>query len=364
MFRNFLSYKKFLLLKKKKSINHQNKLNIKFTNILNKIYSTKDKQYINKTQLKIIRQFLKFIMNSQNKFIINKTKKQILDVIQILNKKKIINNINNLDQLNEKKVVLKKINEYIESNNNNEVSNDIYTLQKLLLVYTKKIIFFKKRDDYIDYKDHDLILQERKLILIKLEDLTKIVIKYLYHFWFPFYKINTQESLYNSSTVLKIYIFLKCPNFIDDVKTAYYLYHKREHIFKIIIAWPWFFLQSVNRYSRSLIIYSKRLLCYYNIIVDDIHSYKYNPIEINLNISPYKNTLFNKNLNLIFQDIKLRLIEGYYDKYIIVSLLQLNETYLDPIYLKKEMLDQLIFDLNNVNLIFLNEVLPFNYFWI
>lgn len=344
-----------------KNEEYKNKLQIKFTTLINKIYLTKDKKYIDKSQLKIIKQFFKIIMNNKNKNLFDKEK--IYEIITIINKKQtkfnfqtneiedIFNDIENLNKID--KVNIKKSINYSYKN-----KNSIY--YKFLFFYTKKIIQLKNQFD--SNKNYDL-MKERAWVELEYENKTKYFIKNLYYFWFPYFQIITNVKNINLEN-LKIYIFLKIPFFINDIKNNYYKYYKREHIFKIIVAYPWSYIRNVDRYSRYLIIYSKRSLGYYNVIVNTITGYKYPAIEINLNTKLYKNTIFYKNLVWIFNDIKLRLIYGYYDKYVIVSLLQLNEIYLDPQYLKPNIFDQLNLNTGNINLILLTDNLPFNYFWI
>jgi len=55
-------------------------------------------------------------------------------------------------------------------------------------------------------------------------------------------------------------------------------------------------------------------------------------------------------------------MHGYYNKSILSSLSQLHEISSDPQNIKKEILDQLLFNKSHINFILLSERIPFNYF--
>ena len=353
---------------------------------MNQIYLTKEKKILNKSQLHIIRQLLKIITNRKCKNLLDLDEKaQLAEIINIINQKKVKKLIqSDLIQNETKNLILqsnkqmykriKKYNDNDKSETENIMQHDDndesetenkYLYKKFVFFYLKKLKIVKMLDDFIKYKDYDLALKDRELVYLDLKTSTKRFIKHLYFFWFPSLEINNLLALnLEDLNTWKIYVFLNIPEPIDDFKNTYYKFYKREHIVKIIIAEPWFFLKYLNRYSRHLIIYSKRLLCYYNVVVDSLQTYKYEVIELNLNQSPYKNTLLSKNLFWIFLDIKACLMHGYYNKSILSSLSQLHEISSDPQNIKKEILDQLLFNKSHINFILLSERIPFNYFWI
>jgi len=108
-------------------------------------------------------------------------------------------------------------------------------------------------------------------------------------------------------------------------------------------------------------MYSKRSLYYYYIVALQIKESKYTTIDINILTEPYKTTKLAKNLLSIFIDIKTRLYEGYYDKYILTSIVQFEEVIIDNQNISLDILDVLKFDKLKIKLVVLMDDKYFDY---
>jgi len=182
----------YKIQKEIKKQEYKNKLKLKLTNLIDKIYKTKDKPILDKSQLKVIKKLLKIITNRKAKTIIDRL--QILDIINIINKKKIKKSLQELYQpfldvgKNKLKIDIdifkkKKKNQDIKNLEKDKIIIDIknYNYIKLLLLYHNKIIKIQHLKDY-DRVNTVLAKNEIKLMRLKIYQYYKIFLQKLVNF--------------------------------------------------------------------------------------------------------------------------------------------------------------------------------------
>lgn len=359
-----LNNKKLLLEQEK-----LNKLKVRLNILINKILEKKEKNILNKTQLKDIIQLIKIITKKKIKSIIDE--KQLSNVINIINNKELKNG----DKIKEKKkkelsfrsakILQRRRRHFFGGVRRLPKEKDDIDIKflNLLLIYHKMIYKIAQWND--DSSAYALIYSNEIIEIRK--ELQFVLQNYLQNnfvFWYPGLDFQKSNNTLNIITSWTLYICLKIPLTWEQVKTSYKSLFKRQHLFKLCITSPWGFVRESHRYSRHLIIYTKRLLCYHNIIASNPKSYQYPSFDIDIYNDSYISSDLKSCILAIFLDIKHCLIEGLYDKYILTSINKVEEVRLETKKIDKWMLDQLNFTNLNIKLILLKEDIPFHYIWL
>lgn len=172
--------------------------------------------------------------------------------------------------------------------------------------------------------------------------------------WFPKSSVMLDDVIERCSTPWTLYVCLKTPYNINDIKGSYYKLFEQNHIYRLLIKSP--FVQLNNDYNNNynLIVYTKRLLEYHNIISNEIKIAKqYNYFTIDLFNANYKETLLHRSIYYMISDIRAYLSEGIYNHYIIYNSITLKKYILDPIVIEDRIIELLFLDKLDIKLLFL-----------